>query len=201
MFAYSLKYHLQGIDSPHRYNSFTKKSMGTELIAGWIYKKGELVKQRMDSWVLGIAAVASLVLTFTVAWPLTHTDIPFTGKINQWLLLLVFFGIAVIIYYILKLFSASIFMLYSKIAGIKEEEIIFTNQKITSTNKTWVLNDDTKKLATVNFTASKNSELVFKGTTIKPGKQPVNYTITIPVPLGELRNAEKVHQYFKARLG
>ena len=67
MFAYSLKYHLQGIDSPHRYNSFTKKSMGTELIAGWIYKKGELVKQRMDSWVLGIAAVASLVLTFTVA--------------------------------------------------------------------------------------------------------------------------------------
>lgn len=175
--------------------------MGTELIAGWIYKKGELVKQQMDSWVLGIAAVASLVLTFTVAWPLTHTDIPFTGKINQWLLLLVFFGIAIIIYYILKLFSASIFMLYSKIAGTKEEEIIFTNQKITSTNKTWVLNDDTKKLATVNFTASKNSELVFKGTTTKPGKQSVKYTITIPVPLGELRNAEKVYEYFKARLG
>jgi hypothetical protein len=114
------------------------------------------------------------------------------------LLLIVFFGIAVLVYYILKFFSGSLFMLYSKIAGIKEEEIIFTSHKITSTNKTWVLNDEIKKLTKVSFAAAKDSELVFKGTETKPGKTLLNYTITIPVPVGELRNAEKVYEYFKA---
>ncbi|GAB2836170.1 hypothetical protein GCM10027043_43440 [Ferruginibacter profundus] len=173
--------------------------MATELITGWVYKKGELTRQKMDNRIIGIAVIISLILTFTVAWPLTHTGIPFTGKINKWLLLIVFFGIAILAYYSLKFFSGSIFMLYSKIAGIKEEEIIFTSHKITSTNKTWVLNNEIKKLTKVSFTTAKNNELVFKGTETKPGKTPVNYTITIPVPLGELRNAEKVYEYFKAQ--
>jgi hypothetical protein len=172
--------------------------MSTELITGWVYKKGELTKQKMDNWIIGIAAVAALLLTVTVAWPLTYTHLPFTGKINKWLLLIVFFGIAILVYYILKFFSGSLFMLYSTIAGIKEEEIIFTNHKITSTNKTWVLNDEIKKLTKVSFATAKDSELVFKGTETKPGKTAVNYTITIPVPVGELRNAEKVYEYFKA---
>ncbi|MGG9961624.1 hypothetical protein [Ferruginibacter sp. SUN106] len=172
--------------------------MATEFITGWVYKKGELTRQKMDNWIIGIAVVASLILTFTVAWPLTHTGIPFTGKINKWLLLIVFFGIAILLYYSLRFFSGSLFMLYGKIAGIKEEEIIFTNHKITSTNKTWVLNDEIKKLTKVSFTTAKDNELVFKGTATKPGKTPVNYTVTIPVPLGELRNAEKVYEYFKA---
>ncbi|WP_460560751.1 hypothetical protein [Ferruginibacter profundus] len=194
-----IKYHVQGIDSFHYNNSFTGKRMATELITGWVYKKGELTRQKMDNRIIGIAVIISLILTFTVAWPLTHTGIPFTGKINKWLLLIVFFGIAILAYYSLKFFSGSIFMLYSKIAGIKEEEIIFTSHKITSTNKTWVLNNEIKKLTKVSFTTAKNNELVFKGTETKPGKTPVNYTITIPVPLGELRNAEKVYEYFKAQ--
>jgi hypothetical protein len=43
--------------------------MATELITGWVYKKGELTKQKMDNWIIGIAAVAALLLTVTVAWP------------------------------------------------------------------------------------------------------------------------------------
>ena len=91
-------------------------------------------------------------------------------------------------------------MLYQKLTGIKEEEILFTDSKITSTNKTWVINNDIKKIVSVDFSTSKESELVFKGTETKPGKSPVKYTITIPVPVGELRNAEKVYEFFKAKL-
>jgi len=174
--------------------------MSTELIAAWVYKKGELTKQKMDDWIIGIAVVVSLVLTVTIAWPATHTHIPFTGKINKWLLLLVFFGIATIVYYSLTFFSGSLFMLYKTIAGVEEQEILFTNQKITSTHKTWILNDEVKKLTAVNFSKSKNSELVFKITETKTGKSPVKHTINIPVPLGELRNAEKVYDYFKGKL-
>ncbi len=174
--------------------------MGTELITAWVYKKGELTKQKMDNWILGIAVIVSLALTVTVAWPYTHTGIPFTGKINKWLLLLVFFGMALIVYYVLKFFSGSLFMLYSTIAGVEVEEILFTNQKITSTHKTWILNDDIKKLTAVNLSGSKNKELVFKVTETKPGKTPVKHTINIPVPIGEFRNAEKVCDYFKNTL-
>jgi len=174
--------------------------MGTELITSWVYKKGELTKQKMDNWLIGIATVASLLLTFTIAWQATHTNIPFTGKLNKWLLLLVFFGIAGVVYYILKFFSGSMFLLYTAIAGIEEEEILFTDQKITSTHKTWVLNDEVKKLTAVNFFNSKNRVLEFKLTETKPGKSPVKHTINIPVPLGELRNAEKVYDYFTVKL-
>ena len=171
--------------------------MSTELITAWVYKKGELAKQRMENWILVIAVVISLLLTFTVAWSLTYTHFLFTRKINSLLLLLIFFGIAIIAYYVVKIFSGSLFMLYSKIAGIEEEEILFTNQKIATTNKTWVLNSEMKKLTSVSFADSKKRELVFKGTETKPGKRPVNYTINIPVPLGEFRNAAKVYVYFK----
>src|SRR5882724_11381990 len=137
--------------------------MSTELITAWVYKKGELAKQRMGNWIIGITVLISLLLTFTAAWPLTYTHLPFTKKIKALLLLLVFFGIAAIVYYVLKLFSGSLFMLYSKIAGIKEEEILFTNQKIATAHKIWVLNSETKKLTSVSFADSKSRELVFKG--------------------------------------
>lgn len=170
--------------------------MGAELITSWTYKKGELTRQKMDSWILGIATIASLVLTFTVAWPLTHTSIPFTGKLNKWLLLLVFFGIAVVLYYLLRFFSGSLFKLYSAIAGIKVEEILFTNQKIASTNKTWILNDESRKLTAIHFSGEKNKALIFTVTENEPEKNPVKHTINIPVPVEEFGNGEKVYAYF-----
>lgn len=175
--------------------------MGAELITSWTYKNGELTRQKMDSWILGIATIASLVLTFTIAWPLTHTSIPFAGKLNKWLLLFVFFGIAVVLYYILRFFSGSLFKLYSAIAGVQVEEILFTNQKITSTNKTWILNDEIRKLTAIHFTEEKNKALIFTVTENQPGKNPVKHTINIPVPVEEDGNAAKVYTYFeKARI-
>ena len=174
--------------------------MGTELIAAWVYKKGELVKKKMDSWLIGIAAIVSIVFTLTLAWPILKTNIPYTGKVSNFLLLLTWFFVFGLVYYILRVFSKNIFMLYQKIAGIKEEEILFTNNRIASTNKTWVINNGIKKIVSVDFSASKESELVFKGIETRPGKNPLKYRITIPVPLGEFRNAEKVCEYFKTKL-
>ncbi len=174
--------------------------MSTELIASWVYKNGELAKLKLDNWLVGIASILSIAFTFFVAAPLLKTNIPFTGKISNFLILITWLASFGLVYYILKLFSGSIFMLYQKIAGIKEEEILFTDSKVTSTNKTWVINNEIKKIASVQFLTAKNSELIFKGTETKPGKSPVQYTITIPVPVGELRNAEKVYEYFKAKL-
>lgn len=161
--------------------------MGTELIAAWIYKNGELVKQRMQGLSLVMATVIAMLLSFAIARPLL-----------SWQTLLLFFTLATVCYYIIKQLSNDIFLLYKKIADPEDEEILFTSNKITSTKKTWILNDDSRKLVSVQFNATKNKLLVFKGTITKPGSKPVNYTIGIPVPLGELRNAEKICNYFKS---
>jgi hypothetical protein len=190
---------LQGIDAVPYHDSFTKKTMSTELIAAWVYKKGELVKMKMDSWLVGIAAIISIAFTF-IAMPVLKTNIPFTGKISNFLILLTWLASFGLVYYILRFFSENIFVLYQKLTGIKEEEILFTNTRIASTNKTWVISNDIKKIISVDLSTSKKAELVFKGTETKPGKSPVKYTINIPVPVGEMRNAEKVCEYFKARL-
>jgi hypothetical protein len=174
--------------------------MSTELIAAWVYKKGELAKKKLDGWLVAIAAIISIAFTFIIAWPILKTNIPFTGKISNFLLLLTWLVSFGLVYYILKLFSGNIFMLYRAIVGIKEEEILFTDSKITSTNKSWVINNEIKKITSVDFSSAKNSELIFKGTETRPGKSPVKYTINIPVPVGEMRNAEKVYEYFKAKL-
>jgi len=174
--------------------------MSTELIASWIYSKGELGKKKLDSWMVGIAAIIALALTFSFVWPLLQTDIPFTGKISKFIFIAVLFIVGVIVYYILSFFSGSIYFIYIKITGVKEEEILFTVNKITSTNKTWILNDDIKKLVSVKFNGTKNKELVFKGTETKPGKTAANYTISIPVPANEISAAEKVYAYFKSNL-
>jgi putative transposon-encoded protein len=171
--------------------------MGTELIAAWIYKNGELVKQRMKHFFLAIAVIIALLLTFTLAWPMVSSGVPFFKKAVSWKILLFFFTSVTILYYILKLFSDGIFLLYKKIIDPENEEILFTSNKITSTKKTWILNDESRKLVSVQFRAAKKKELVFKGTVTKMGSHPANYTIYIPVPVGELRNAEKIYNYFK----
>lgn len=174
--------------------------MGTELIAAWVYKKGELVQQRMNNFFFAAAIIIALGLTFTLAWPLVSSSIPFFKKAVSWKILLFFFLSATLGYYILKIFSKSIFLIYKKIGDPQDEEILFTSNKITSTNKTWILNDEHNKLLHVKFAATKKNELIFKIQTTKVGRRPANSTIYIPVPFGELRNAEKVKVYFDNKL-
>lgn len=124
-----------------------------ELITGWIYKEGELVRQRFNRMRL------------------------------------------------LKIFSGIRFSIHKKLFGIKEEEIIFTNYKITSTNKTWILNDENTKLKEVIFSHENQSPaLTFRGTAIKGRNTNARYSINIPVPATEVRNAKKVCSYFKDQL-
>jgi hypothetical protein len=170
--------------------------MGPELIAAWVYKRGELVQQQMDNFFFAVAAIIALLLTFTLAWPLVSSNIPFIKKAVSWKILLFFFLSATLAYYILKLFSKSIFLIYKKIVDPPYEEILFTSNKITSTNKTWILNDEAIKFVSVHLSTAKRKELVFKVTETRQGKRPVNHTIYIPVPTGEYRNAEKVKAYF-----
>ncbi len=168
-----------------------------ELITGWTYTRGELAHQKLDNWNIGIAAIAALIISSVAAWPLINWDPSAKGKISGWVFVVAFFIIAVIIYYLLKIFSGSVFFLYKKLFGVKEEEIIFTSNKITSTNKTWILNDETRQLKEVKLNSSnKTTELCFKGVENKVGKSPVNYTVNIPVPGEFIPEAEKVKQYF-----
>jgi hypothetical protein len=168
-----------------------------ELITGWVYKKGELTRQKIDGWNLGIAAITSILITIAVVIPIADLDPTVKGKLGYWLILLSFFGITILINFLLKIFSGTVFGIYKYIFGIKEEEILFTNNKITSTNKTWVLNDNEKKLSTVKLNnARKITELNFKGIEKKTGKSETTYTIDIPVPQEEIQAAEKIIAYF-----
>ncbi|MGC4101610.1 hypothetical protein [Ferruginibacter sp.] len=174
--------------------------MSTRLIIGWVYKKGELAQQQLDNWIAGITAICSIVLTVVVIGPTLKTNIPFTSKVSSSFTLLGMCILIIIIYWILKIIVGSIFDLYQKIKGIKEEEILFTDNKITSTYKTWILNDDCRQLTMVKFDSPKKELLEFKGTETKAGKKPFSYTVSIPVPKEELEAAEKILEHFKGKL-
>ncbi|MEP6674986.1 MAG: hypothetical protein ABJA78_07520 [Ferruginibacter sp.] len=169
-----------------------------EMITGWIYKKGELTRKRINDWNLGIAIIISLILSAVITYPLIDKNyILLRGRIGGWMYVIVLIILVIVIYFLLKTFSAVIFNLYKMIFGVKDEEIIFTNYKISSTKKTWILNDDVNKLVSVKLdTSSKIAELNFKGTEQKPGKAEYGYNIVIPVPSEEMVNAEKICSYF-----
>ena len=170
-----------------------------EMITGWVYKKGELTRKRINDWNLGIAIILSLILSAVITYPLIDKDyVLLRGKIGGWMYVIVAILLGIIIYFLLKTFSNIIFNIYKMIFGIKDEEIIFTNYKISSTKKTWILNDEINKLTSVKLdTNGKTSELNFKVTEQKPGKSEYGYTVAIPVPMDEMANAEKICNYFK----
>ncbi len=172
-----------------------------ELITGWVYKKGELIRQRIYNRNMILAMILSLVISLILLWPLLSWNHPLKGKIGDWILIIVFILFTVVIKFLLKIFSGTVFSVYKKIFGVKEEEIIFTNYKITSTNKTWILNDESNQLTNVMFSAdNKSPELTFKGTANRPGKPSTTYSIDIPVPPNEKVNAEKIRSYFQQKL-
>lgn len=172
--------------------------MGTELIAAWIYKNGELMKQRMEKLFFAVAAIIASLLTFTLF--LISNSIAFFAAATSWKMLAFFFLLATLLYGILRILCNDIFLVYKKIVNPEDEEILFTSNKIASTKKTWILNNEVKKLVSVHFNTTKRKELLFKVIEIRPGKRPVRYTIYIPVPMGEFRNAEKVKAYFDKKL-
>jgi len=172
-----------------------------EFITGWVYKKGELARRRLNNFTIGLSAAISLVVCLLVVFPLTQLDPTIKGKIGDWVFFMAFVGLAVLIYFVLKFFFTALFGIYKKLSGVGEEEIIFTNKKITSTKKTWMLNDESTRLTSVTFsTDGKAPSLVFKGIEQKPGKSPYTYNVELPVPKEEIRNAEKVYAYFKSKL-
>jgi hypothetical protein len=174
--------------------------MDTGLIIGWAYTKGELIRQRMDKRIVNISVVVSFLVTFIVGYPLLQVNIPFTGKIKNWLLLFTLLAVVAIVYYLLALFCNCLFFVYKKAIVIKEEEILFTDNKITSTHKTWILNSDSKKLSAVKLSTPKSNELIFKGKEINDGKIAGSYNIYIPVPKDQRANAQKIAAYFKNKL-
>lgn len=174
--------------------------MSSGIIIGWVYTNGELARQRIDNRVAGITVVLAFLMTFIFIYPLLQVNIPFTGKIKKWLLLFALLAVAAILYYILALSWKVFFLIYKKIKTVKEEEILFTDNKIASTHKTWILNSDSKKLDSVKLSAPKNRQLVFKGKEIREGKIAGNYSIYIPVPKDQQDNAQKIALYFKDKL-
>ncbi|MBS1510646.1 MAG: hypothetical protein JST86_07400 [Bacteroidetes bacterium] len=174
--------------------------MSSGIIIGWSYKNGELARRELDSWMAGIATIIGFALTFIVIDPALQTGIPGLGKIVNFILLLALLATVFMTYKILQLFSSTIFSIYRKIKNIKEQEILFTDNKITSTAETWILNSDTRKLTNVSFSSPHKKELIFKGTEQQPGKRPTAYTIHIPIPKEETGNAETICAYFTEKL-
>lgn len=171
--------------------------MANELITGWTYRKGELVQKRFSGWNILIAVNAALLISAVIVWPVMRWYNT-TGAIA--------FGtstvcLAVCFYLLLKANTRRIFNLYKKLFPVKEEEILFTTNKITSTNKTWILSDEIKELKQVSLTITgKAAKLNFKGTEYNPGKGRQQYNIHVPVPKEELDNARKVCDYFREKL-
>ena len=174
--------------------------MGSGLIIGWAYTNGELVQQRIDNRITGIIVVLSFLVSFIFIYPVLQVNIPLTGKIKKWLLLFSLLAVAATLYYTLALLWKCLFLAYKNIAAVKEEEILFTDNKIASTHKTWILNSDSKKLASVELSAPKNRQLVFKGKEIRAGKMAGSYSIYIPVPKDQQQNAQKIAAYFENKL-
>jgi len=174
--------------------------MDNKLIAGWVYKKGELAKKRLDNFIIGLSMLISFAICMLAMLPVAAIG-PVKEKLGTWLFIIAFIIIGVVIYFVLRLCFNALFSIYKKISGIGEEEIIFTYKRISSTNKSWVLNDRENKLTSITFMNKGHKiALMFKGVNGKQGKTKTNFMITIPVPEEEKRTAEKVYNYYQAQL-
>ncbi len=90
--------------------------------------------------------------------------------------------------------------MYVKFFGVKEEEITFTNNKITATKKAWILNDDKHTLETVSIEyPEKNAEIHFDGLKKKNKKSSEKYKHYFAIPDGEMDKANEVEMFFKSR--
>ncbi len=174
----------------------------SELLASWVYRYGELARQRLTEKTAAIALVAGLVLLIFPVFSLFFWDTVFFKRTAVWIIVILFLLFMALVYAALNFFSGLLYSIASKFVPAREEEVIITSAKIITEKKTWILNDEKKELQSVKWgTAKKRAELVFRGVEKEPGRPGRNYVVKLPVPPGEYRNGEKIYDYFRQLTG
>jgi hypothetical protein len=172
-----------------------------ELLASWVYRQGELAKQRFMEKTGLVALIAGLLLFIAIMYPLILWDTIVFNKITGWILVIALFIIVGIVYWLLQLFSGMVFGVYKKLVNIKAEEVIVTSSKIIAEKKTWILSDEKHVLTGVEFNEKvKPGQLIFKGKEIDKGQPGTSFTVTLPVPDDAYIDGEKIYTYFKKML-
>ena len=62
-----------------------------QLIAGWVYKNGELARKRLDNFTIGLSAILGLLICITITWFLPKLDSGVHTKIESWIFVILFF--------------------------------------------------------------------------------------------------------------
>jgi hypothetical protein len=169
-----------------------------EILASWVYKKGELAKQRLAKKTAIVAFVTGVIIFVSIVFPLKLWDVVFFKKATVWLLLAILLLVVGAVYYLLHFFSGIVFGVFKKVVAIKEEEVIVTSAKIITENKTWMLHSEQRSLTEVVYNSSKNpSEIIFRGQEARPGNASSRFVVKLPLPKEEHDNGEKIYNYFK----
>jgi hypothetical protein len=171
------------------------------IITNWTYQKGELEEKRFFNTIIIFALIicAIAILGYFVLLPNGNAFHLFTKtKIGGWLMLipiLIFCGIVVAIFGALH---RIIFSVYKKLFAIQPEDISFTNNKIITAKKEWILNDDKRTLTAVKIiTTKKETNLEFSGTEKNANGNDTTFKTAIPVPDEAILKAEKIITAFK----
>jgi hypothetical protein len=172
-----------------------------EMLASWVYRNGELYKQRFMEKTGMVALITGLVLFIAIIYPLILWDTIVFNKITGWILVIALFIIVGIVYWLLQLFSGMVFGVFKKLVKIKPEEVIVTSSKIITEKTTWILSDQKHVLTAVEFNEkAKPGQLFFKGKEIDKGYHGTSFTVTLPVPEDAYMDGEKICTYFKKML-
>ncbi len=172
------------------------------MLASWVYRHGELVRQRLIKKIAAIAFITGVVLVVVVICPLFFGNEIMVKNTVARLVFITFFLFVVIVYCRPDFFSGLLLKGKKKIIPVEEEEVIITSAKIITEKKTWVLNNEKKELCSVEWdNAAKPGELIFRGTESMPGKADRRFSVRLPVPPHEYHSGEKIYHYFKQLLG
>ncbi len=165
-------------------------------ITNWTYQKGELAKERSFITFMIIGSILCIIAT-TIYFFYTGSSRSFyllnRTKVGTWLQLIPVIIFWIIVLFIFYLFHALVFNIYKIFATIPPEDIRFTNEKIITAKKEWILNDDKRTLTGVKIeTKKKKTTLVFSGTHKKSNVTDGTFNEEILVPDEEIMKAEKI---------
>jgi hypothetical protein len=93
-------------------------------------------------------------------------------------------------------FGRLLFLAYRKLATIKAEEVLVTTAKIITEKKTWVLFGENRQLTHIRLHSRPRSvSLLFK-VQEKRAHKTRSFTVTLPIPSGQLALGNSIYQYF-----
>jgi hypothetical protein len=170
-------------------------------ITNWTYENGELAEKRFFNTVMIFAIIVCVIISLIYFFflPTGNAFHLFTKtKIGGWLMIIPMLIFCVIVVIIFGVLHSIIFSLYKKLFTIKLEDISFTNNKIITAKKEWILNDDKRTLTEVKIITDKNeTNLIFSGIEKNTNGTDGTFKKEIPVPDNEITKAKKIVEAFK----